>query len=557
MTFSHSGKSAEEMHVLSASLDGRHRPELAWTREVQDRISALLARGRARLHGIDSDGWRSLKAEWRAFLGGFPGSIRAEMGKPLDARLVAERSYDGFRVQNIVFESFPGWQVGMNLFLPAGPGPYVPVLCPCGHGPKWQGDHQMPAQVLARSGFAAALFDMPMFGEKARDNDHFIQGSQAAMAGTWANYFFLVDAVRAADCLFSRADVDHTRGLGVTGVSGGGVAALFLASIDPRVRALAPACSVASLGGHVIEGLYTGCPESFMPGQALAGFDIDHLLCLAAPLPCLVAGGTEDEVFRKDCVERSVEQARRVYELEGAAERLSLFFDHSPHAYTVPMANAAAGWFRRWLLGRDPAEPVERVELVPREELDCGTARTTDGMLQVIRREVARLRAARLGPPRRAPVTDREIRDVCRVTVPAAGDAELVPRPAWGYPGLQKVVLHCRDGLDLPVLDASFTGAPAGTLACFTDHGKMGPLRQGDGLFGACGRILSADLRGFGELEPEPSEYDLYSWCSVDRETRFACLTTRQGRGRSWYTAAARRHFPPFLPGSCTSASSA
>jgi len=504
------------MRVLTASLEGKLRPELAWSREVQERVSALLARGRERLLGIDLDGWRTLEAEWRAFLDRFTGPVRAAAGKAPDARLVGERSYEGFRVQNVVFESFPGWQVGLNLFLPAGPGPHVPVLCPCGHGPKWQDDHQLPPQVLARAGFAAALFDMPMFGEKAQANDHFIQGSQSAMVGTWSNFYFLVDALRAADYLYSRPDVDVSRGMGVTGVSGGGVAAMFLASIDARVRALAPVCSVASLGGHIIEGLYTGCPETYMPGQALAGFDIDHLLCLAAPLPCLVAAGTADELFRKDCVERSVDQARRIYELQGAGDRLSLFFDNSPHAYTLPMANQAAAWFRLWLRGAGPGEPAARVDMLSREDLDCGTAASTDGMLQVIRREALRLGELRAAGQRSAP-TDEEIREVCRVVDPDSGAVELLPKSDWGYPRLQKLVLHSAKGLSLPALSAVFPEAPEGTLACFVDDGKLGPLRQQGGFFGACRRILSADLRGFGELAPEPSDYDLYSWCSVDR----------------------------------------
>ncbi len=504
------------MHLLRASLDKTLRPECAWTARVQERVGFLLAQGRARLDGIDAAGWKSLKAEWRAFVDPFGASLRAIRGEPLAAEVLGETSHPGYRVQKIVFESFPGWRVGMDLFLPPGPGPHVAVLCPCGHGPKWQADHQVPAQVLARSGFAAALFDMPMFGEREKDNDHFIQGAQAAMAGTWSNWFFQVDAVRAADCLCAREDIDASRGLGVTGVSGGGAACLFLASFDDRVRALAPACSVASLGGHIVEGLYTGCPEALMPGQAAVGLDFDHLLCLAAPLPCLVIGGTSDTLFRKEYVERSVQQARRVYELEGAADRLSLFFDESPHAYTVPMANEAASWLRRWLLGLPSAAPVKDCELLPREALDCGTAASTDGMLQVIRREVRALRARRDQVARPA-VTDQDIREVCRVRVPATGSEERVPSESWGFPGLVKRVLHAPGEPSLPVLDAPFPDAPGGTLACFVDNGKLSPLRQRGGFYGACRRIVSADIRGFGELRPEPSDYDMYWWCSVDR----------------------------------------
>ena len=337
------------MHVLSHVEAGGPSPGLIWREQAQQRARDLLDAGRDRVARATGRTWPALKAEWRAFVSARCAGLRDFAGQPIHPRCVSEFAGDGFRAQNIVFESMPGWQVGLNLFLPPGDGPFIPVICPCGHGAKWLPEHQTAPQALARRGFAAALFDMPMFGEKTRHNDHFIQGSQAGMAGLWSNLFFLVDAVRVADYLQTRDDIDFSRGMGVTGVSGGGFATLFMGIIDSRATALAPVCCVAPLGGHVIDGLYTGCPETCMTGQAALGLDFDHLLCLCAPKPCLVVNGAQDELFRPEQVNQAVAQARRVYEIEGAPERLDQFTEDSPHTYTAGMAEQVAGWFHRWL----------------------------------------------------------------------------------------------------------------------------------------------------------------------------------------------------------------
>jgi 8-amino-3,8-dideoxy-alpha-D-manno-octulosonate transaminase len=504
------------MDMAQRQDEPRHPASLLWREQTQTRTTQLLAQGHDRIHDIGLPAWHTLKSEWQAFIRERCAPILQYQSHPIRARLIGETRRADFRVQNIVFESMPGWQVGLNLFLPFGNGPHVPVICPCGHGPKWQDDHQLPPQVLARNGFAAALFDMPMFGEKTRDNDHFIQGSQTGMAGVWSNLFFLIDALRVADYLQSRDDIDFSRGMGVTGVSGGGFATLFMAQLDPRVKAIAPVCSVAPLGGHVIDGLYTGCPENYLRGQAALGLDFDHLLCLAAPLPALVIGGTEDELFRPAQVQQSFDQARHIYALEGVPERLDLFFDHSPHKYTLPMANRAAAWMRRWLLGDETTQEIERADLLPESELNCGTAETTAGMLQFARR-----RAGELKQSRRADTSDGAIVALLGIETAAALQApahvEELPAAAWGYPHLRKHVLHADGDIALPAIHATFPSAPEGIAVCFLDTGKANALRQQGGLFGLCREIIAADLRGFGDLAPQKTDYDLYGWCGVDR----------------------------------------
>lgn len=493
------------------------RGDLLWREQTQTLLRGKLERGRERLQGVKLKAWLALKARWRALVRRAAADIHPWKDKPISATLLKERPYDGFRVENIVFESIPGWKVGLNLFLPphreGAPRPR-PVICPCGHGPKWQDDHQIPPQILARHGFAAALFDMPMFGEKRRDNNHFIQGSQAQMAGIWSNFFFLIDALRVADYLETRRDLDFSRGMGVTGVSGGGYATLFLAQLDKRIRAIAPACCVAPFGAHIIEGLYTGCPENFIRGQAGTGFDFHHLLALAAPMPCLVLGGSQDSLFRQQIVRRSVAEIARIYQLEGAAERLRLFMDDCPHKYTARMANRAALWMRRWLNDDTAGRDLGCGPLLAEKDLDCGTADSTDGILQVTRRTVARLKRNRS-----TDVSAAAIRRVFGLAAKCpAPRLRPIPRETeWGYPQLRRAVLTSPGDIPLPWIEAEYPSAHPGVAVCFGEDDPFDFLRQNGGLFGLCQRVVAVSLRGFGELEPRPSDYDLYNWCSIDR----------------------------------------
>ncbi len=492
-------------------------PHLAWREQTQTRVAQSLDEARHSLENIDLADWMELKSGWRAFVLDQCQGLWQYKGQPVQANILKEWCYPGFRLQNIVFESMPGWKVGLNLFLPQEEGAYTPVIFPCGHSPKWKADHQLPPQIMAQHGFAAALFDAPMFGEKVNDNDHFIQGSQAAMVGFWSNLFFLIDAIRVADYLETRPDIDFSRGMGVTGVSGGGFTTQFMALVDERTRVIAPVCSVAPLGGHIIEGLYTGCPENFMFGQVSLGMDFDHLLCLASPLPCLVVAGNEDDLFRPEQVRKSFEQARSIYALEngGSTEKIGLYTENSPHAYTPNMAEQVARWMQRWLLNNsDPVDPGMIPELLTQADLDCGTGSATINMLDFTQEQASRLRSARNFLP-----TNTKICGILHLEAsdPKPPQIESQPPATWGFPGLKHSLLHIEGDLSLPVVEAHFPGTPPGAVVCFGERQKEKLLYQNGGLYGLRQRVVSADLRGFGELEPLPTDYDLYSYCGIDR----------------------------------------
>jgi len=504
------------LNILRYSKRVTQYPDRLWREQVQNLVRDQLQTG-----AID---WKSTSApELHATIRHWRGFVRRSLacldevrslGAPR-AHSVSLKSYDGFRIEKIVVESLPGWPVGLALYLPEKPGCHTPVICPCGHGPKFQDDHQIPPQVYARNGFAAALFDMPWMGERARNNDHFLQGAQSMLAGCWSNFYFLADILIVADYLETRRDIDLRRGMAITGVSGGGMATMFMPHADRRVTAIAPVCCTVPMSAHILDGLYTGCLENVMENQSCHGFDLHNLLCLAAPVPCLAMAGAHDELFRKPAVLRAWRDIRQAYVRQDAGDRFSVFMDDCPHKYTLRMACHGVRWFQRWLNPTSVGRPMdENLTILDAGDLDCGTARTTLGMYELT------VRRADILARKRRPKTDASgIRTVLKIHGhPAQLKMEKVAPPSgWGPDGLQRYIAFNSASLPLPFLEVKQSAQPAGTILAFGDRGVLAVLHQSGGLGFMRRRMLACDMRGYGELAPEPADYDIYSWCSIDR----------------------------------------
>src|SRR5689334_16210061 len=88
-------------------------------------------RERARIHEPAEITSRNqfVREKVREMLGNFPAR------NPLGAKVVRSRQKQGYRVENVMFQSRPGFWVTGNLYIPGGRGPFPAVLSPCGHYP--------------------------------------------------------------------------------------------------------------------------------------------------------------------------------------------------------------------------------------------------------------------------------------------------------------------------------------------------------------------------------------------------------------------------------------
>ena len=205
-----------------------------------------------------------LREDFIKALGGFPAGRC-----PLNAKTVATVKREGYIVEKVLFESWPGVHVTANLFIPDASEykpPYPAVLLPCGHSNSGKGSdyYQRGAVMAAKSGLACLIYDPYDQGERSQGkkafnvNAHNRAGALAALLGKSMALYRLWDGMRGIDYLESRPEIDASR-LGVMGNSGGGTMTSLLMAVEPRLKAACPSCYIST---------YTASAKSTAPGDA-------------------------------------------------------------------------------------------------------------------------------------------------------------------------------------------------------------------------------------------------------------------------------------------------
>ena len=337
------------------------------------------------------------KTEVRArvlrLLGGLP-----DYRGPLNPKVTRVIERDGFVIENLMFESLPDYFVTANLYRPKATGRHPAVLFSLGH---WEGGKtaaQLIGANLALKGFVALAFDPVGQGERQQAYDarlghsliggptdqHFINGAQAILLGQSVARYFIWDGMRAIDYLISRPEVDPER-IGASGCSGGGTQATYIAALDPRVKAAAPACYMNSY-----RTLYSGPigdSEQSLPGFLAAGLDQADYVELFAPKPWLILS-TEADFFTPAGARQVYDEAKRWYELYGAADRIKWVVGPGEHGTPRPVREAMYEWMIRWLKDGKGDAREQAVEPVPDHDL------LVTGHAQVGGRELYQILAA-------------------------------------------------------------------------------------------------------------------------------------------------------------------
>ncbi|HEX6739925.1 MAG TPA: acetylxylan esterase, partial [Vicinamibacteria bacterium] len=335
---------------------------------------------------------------------------------PLQPRVTGRRQGAGFSVENVIYESLPGFPVTANLYRPPGPGPFPAILASMGHSDASKaGERHGPD--LARQGFVVLAYDPVGQGERLQHYDPELRASRAGgpteehgqaaaraeLVGDSVARYFVWDAMRGLDYLASLAEVDPRR-LGAVGCSGGGTITTYLAALDERVQAAAVACYVTSWDA-LLDGPGPQEAEQTLAGFLTEGLDMADYLALIAPRPLLVAS-TREDFFPLAGAGAVVDEARRYYALLGdaAGERLSWSVGPGGHGLHREGREAVAAFFQRWLRGGegDPRDLPDARLL--REDLDATPTGQVATSLRA--RSVADLvakRAAAIEPTRRLP----------------------------------------------------------------------------------------------------------------------------------------------------------
>ena len=306
---------------------------------------------------------------------------------PLNPHITGRIQMRGFHIEKLIFESLPGVYVTALVYAPDdGNKRYPAILVPSGHSENGKVHYQSLCQRLVQLGYVVISWDPVGQGErsqfwdrkkaKSRYNlicaEHAVLGNLAYLAGTNLARWEIWDGIRALDYLLKRPDVDPER-ISITGTSGGGTQAAYIAALDPRIKVVAPSCFITALPMRMYNRIFKD-PDSD-PEQDLYGMisnEIDHpgLLLMMYPRPVFVAAAVLD-FFPIEGTLRTFREVEELYSRFGHSDRIAMHEGYHGHEYSTENQKAAFQF-----LDHFNGLPDQR-NLPPVEELDEKTLQCT------------------------------------------------------------------------------------------------------------------------------------------------------------------------------------
>jgi dienelactone hydrolase len=256
-------------------------------RDIERRSAEVNARNRAEWSKIETrQQWEKYRDErterLRRSLGDFPPPPAK-----LDSRVTGTVAGDGFRIENVVYESRPGMWVTANLYTPAKPGKSMPgiLLAHAHHRDKPQSELQDMGMTWARAGCLVLAIDQVGYGERRSHPFHSKEDYAKPYATSRQDYYFRYDSgvqlqllgdslmgwmawdlMRGVDLLLARDGIDPQRIIVLGAVAGGGDPAGVTAALDRRIACCVP----FNFGGPQPENRYP------LPEDAEKSFDFLH-----------------------------------------------------------------------------------------------------------------------------------------------------------------------------------------------------------------------------------------------------------------------------------------
>jgi uncharacterized protein len=253
---------------------------------------------------------------------------------PLKPIITSMGIHDGYTVENVAFESMPGFFVTGNLYRPTKQqDSYAVILCPHGHffpdsvsgGGRFRKDMQIRCATFAKMGALVFAYDMVGWGESTQfENYKFPQSHDSLRKEV---KYQLWNSIRAIDFMLTLKGADPKR-IGVTGASGGGTQTFLLAAVDKRVSVSVPVVMVAChfFGGCICEsGMPIHQSEKHLTNNA-------DIAALFAPKPLLLVSDGDD--WTKNNPDVEYPYIRNVYKLYGAEDMVqNSHFPKEGHDY--------------------------------------------------------------------------------------------------------------------------------------------------------------------------------------------------------------------------------
>jgi hypothetical protein len=278
--------------------------------------------------------------------------------EPLEAHVFGKIIRDGYSIEKVYFETWPGLYLAGNLYRPLGrgAGPFPAILNPHGHWANGRMADTKDGSIAGRcinfalQGMIAFSYDMIGYNDthfadsgstqSFSDIHHTIATNRTdllwniSLMGlqTW-------NSIRALDFLESLPDADRTR-LACTGESGGGTQTFMLGATEDGLAAQAPVVMVS----HTMQG---GCLCENAPGLRVELSNME-IAAAAAPRPQILVAATGD--WTKDTPTVEGPSVAHIYQLLQHPDRIRYVRFNYDHNYNQTSREAVYEWFGKWLL---------------------------------------------------------------------------------------------------------------------------------------------------------------------------------------------------------------
>ncbi len=278
---------AEELAKFDSRIFAERSPS-----ELGEMMAVNIGERIRRTNQRSSSEWRAISGleQWKAFVGKRLEALRDSLGEfpeasgPSEVHVSGVITGDGFRIENLIFESRPRLWVTANLYVPDPVRASMPgmILAHSHHNPKSQGELQDMGMTWARLGCLVLVMDLAGHGERSDHpfrstedydgefglgrQDYYFRynlGIQLQLMGDSLMGWIVYDLRRALDLLLSRDGIDPKRIILIGSVAGGGDPAAVTAALEPRITAAIP----FNFGGPEPESPYP------LPEDAEESFD--------------------------------------------------------------------------------------------------------------------------------------------------------------------------------------------------------------------------------------------------------------------------------------------
>lgn len=294
-----------------------------------------------RLTYTTADAWKKRASDIRLQILRGAGLEKFPTKCPLNPIFGEKRTFDGYQVQNVAFESLPGVYVTGSLYTPLNVKGKIPgILNTHGHwsDPKDYGRYRPDAQkrfaVMARMGAMVFAYDMVGYGQLA-EYGWIHKHPQALKLQLW-------NSIRSVDFLLSMG-VDPKR-IAITGASGGGTQSFLLTAVDDRIAVSVPVVMVSAY-------FFGGCIcESGMPIHKRTDFQTNNveIAGCAAPRPMLLISDGDD--WTKNNPDVELPHLKYIYGLFGKADMVAnVHLPNDKHGYDYNKRAAAYPFLAKYL----------------------------------------------------------------------------------------------------------------------------------------------------------------------------------------------------------------